>query len=115
MFIVDSGRPLSEDSLREALAEECASAGIKERVWPHRLRHTYATDLVRRGMHFVAVKALLGHQSLEMTLRYVSMTQADVASAFHAAMAKNEGLYPALGAAVKSGAVPPKQSNRSPM
>ena len=103
MFIVASGRPISEDSLREALAEECASAGIKERVWPHRLRHTYATDLVRRGMHFVAVKALLGHQSLEMTLRYVSMTQADVASAFHAAMAKNEGLYPALAAAVKSG------------
>ncbi len=102
MFIVDGGRPLSDDSLRQALAEECASAGIEERIWPHRLRHTYATDLVRRGMHFVAVKTLLGHQSYEMTLRYVSMTQADVAAAFHAAMAKNDGIYPALAAA-KSG------------
>ncbi len=99
MFIVGGGRPLSEGSLRQALAEECASAGIKERVWPHRLRHTYATDLVRRGLHFVAVKTLLGHQSYEMTLRYVSMTQADVAAAFHAAMAKNGGIYPALAAA----------------
>ena len=41
----------------------------------HDLRHTFAARLVRSGVHSVTVKELLGHKSIEMTLRYSHLSQ----------------------------------------
>jgi integrase len=46
------------------------AAGIKERIAPHRLRHTLATLAVNRGMPLESIAALLGHRSLSMTMVY---------------------------------------------
>jgi len=45
-------------------------AGIKERIPPHRLRHTLATLAINRGMPLESIAALLGHRSLSMTMVY---------------------------------------------
>lgn len=46
------------------------AAGIKERIPPHRLRHTLATLAINRGMPLESIAALLGHRSLAMTMVY---------------------------------------------
>ncbi len=46
------------------------AAGIRERIPPHRLRHTLATLAINRGMPLESIAALLGHRSLSMTMVY---------------------------------------------
>jgi site-specific recombinase XerD len=59
----------------------------------HRLRHTYATELINAGMNPVAIMRLLGHNCIQMTMRYAALTQITVARDYHAALAKIELRY----------------------
>jgi site-specific recombinase XerD len=38
-------------------------------IHPHQLRHTLATQAINRGMSREAIAAMLGHHSMDMTLR----------------------------------------------
>ncbi len=49
-------------------------AGITSNVHPHRLRHTFATQAINRGMTIDVIAALLGHRSLDMTRRYAQIS-----------------------------------------
>ena len=53
---------------------------------PHRLRHTFATDMVREGMSLVVLKRLMGHTNIGMTLRYVNFSAEDVRAEFDRAL-----------------------------
>lgn len=63
------------------------------RVHPHQLRHTLATQAINRGMRLEAIAALLGHQSLEMTLIYARISNKVVADEYAAVSAKIDALY----------------------
>lgn len=53
---------------------------------PHHLRHTYATELIRRGTDWAVVQRLLGHASVQTTLNiYGHLTAADARAALVAA------------------------------
>ena len=45
-------------------------AGIESRVFPHRIRHTTATDALNRGMPIDQVQVLLGHENIHTTQIY---------------------------------------------
>lgn len=45
-------------------------AGIKRRVYPHLLRHSFATDYLRRGGNPILLQQILGHSSLTMITRH---------------------------------------------
>ena len=59
----------SERYFRERLKIASARAKIRH-VYPHILRHTFATELVDEGVPLETIQKLLGHKGINMTLRY---------------------------------------------
>jgi site-specific recombinase XerD len=72
-------------ALRSALARAAKRAGCSSHVIPHRLRHSFATEMLRLGVSLPALMKLLGHKDITMTLRYVQVTQQDLQREFHQA------------------------------
>jgi site-specific recombinase XerD len=68
-----------------ALADAAKRAGCSCAATPHRLRHTFASEMVRLGVSLPALMQLLGHKDIRMTLRYVQVTQQDLQREFHKA------------------------------
>jgi site-specific recombinase XerD len=82
-------RPDSRDAfyqtLLPALADAATRAGCSGPVTPHRLRHSFASEMVRLGVSLPALMQLLGHHDIRMTMRYVEVAQQDLQREFHAA------------------------------
>ena len=53
-----------------------AEAGVSAHYSPHSLRHTFATQLLNVGVTLEVLKELMGHRSLNMTLRYTQIFEA---------------------------------------
>lgn len=71
-IIVDGdGRPVKDWRAQDLIRDLGKHAGITEKVTPHILRHTAATLSLEAGTPVEDVKELLGHASVETTLRYV--------------------------------------------
>ena len=54
------------------------NAWISNPVWPHKLRHTFATSLLRRWWNLYYIKELLGHQHITTTQTYLTATNSDL-------------------------------------
>src|SRR5206468_2638758 len=65
-----AGQPLTEAGLRRIFRTHRLASGAV-RVRPHRLRHTYGTELAAAGIDLLALRELMGHASPETTGRYV--------------------------------------------
>ena len=53
-------------------------AGIDRPVWPHMLRHTYATSLLNEGFNIDDVRRLMRHARLETTALYLEVRDRDL-------------------------------------
>jgi len=74
----ENGRPLDRHTVTRLINKAGATAGLPH-IHPHQLRHTLATQAINRGMTLEAIAALLGHRSLDMTLRYAKIANRTVA------------------------------------
>jgi len=81
-----AGQPLTEAGLRSVFRYHRATSGAV-RVRPHRLRHTYGTELAAAGIDLLVLRALMGHASPETTAGYVHLSDEHVAAEYTAARA----------------------------
>ncbi len=88
----ENGRPLDRHTVTRFINKAGAAAGLAH-IHPHQLRHTLATQAINRGMSLEAIAALLGHRSLDMTLRYARIASRTVADEYFAVTEKVEALY----------------------
>jgi site-specific recombinase XerD len=86
-------RPLAARSsfiqtLRQALHTAAQRAVCSGRVTPHRLRHSFAAEMLRLGVSLPALMQMMGHRDIRMTLYYIEVTQQDLQREFHQARKK---------------------------
>jgi integrase/recombinase XerD len=76
IFLGEHGRRLTTARLWQIVQEMTKQAGIEKRIWPHLLRHSFATHLLGRGADLRAIQEMLGHASLGTTQIYTHVDQA---------------------------------------
>src|SRR6266581_4472011 len=68
-------QPISDKTVWIACSEAAHRAGIRKRVTPHTLRHSWATHLLEAGTDLRTIQVLLGHGDLETTAQYLHLSQ----------------------------------------
>jgi integrase/recombinase XerD len=79
LFLTVTGRPLGRSTLGTLVRTAGKRAGLKRFASPHRLRHSCATHLLRRGADVRHIQRLLGHASLSSTQIYLAVDVSDLA------------------------------------
>jgi site-specific recombinase XerD len=75
VFNGESGGRYSETSIRNILRAACLKAGVRKKVTPHTLRHSYATHMLENGVDIRYIQELLGHSRPETTMIYAHVAQ----------------------------------------
>lgn len=81
LFVGKGGRRLQPGGVRAMLNRIAKAAGV-EHVHPHRFRRTLATNMARHGMPIQEVAAILGHEKLDTTMKYVVLNRDDIRSSY---------------------------------
>src|SRR2546429_64336 len=81
-----AGQPLTEAGLRRIFRTHRLGSGAL-RVRPHRLRHTYGTELASAGIDLLALRELMGHANPETTAAYVNLSPQALAAEYARARA----------------------------
>src|SRR6202044_2979659 len=75
------GDPISTRQINRAIHEAAEAAGIRKRVSPHTLRHSFATHLLEQDVDIRVIQVLLGHSKLDTTALYARVATKTIRSA----------------------------------
>ena len=90
LWLLADGSPLLAAQVSYRLTKWGQACSVH--VSPHRLRHTFATQLINQGMPLAAVAKLLGHRKLDMTQHYARLYDETVKVQFETAAAHIDGI-----------------------
>jgi integrase/recombinase XerD len=71
----DCEQPITDKMVWCVCTEAAKRAGIRKRITPHLVRHSWATHLLEAGTDLRTIQFLLGHEDLEVTARYLHLSQ----------------------------------------
>ncbi len=77
-FQSEEGQKLSASGLFQLCRRLGDRAGVH--LNPHKLRHTFCTESLRQGASVFTVQRIMGHSTLDMTMRYAALVSADLAA-----------------------------------
>jgi integrase/recombinase XerC len=88
LFTTMRGKRMSVRAMQQRLQKWCRDLKFSH-VNVHRLRHTFATQMVNNGMRSNELKALLGHESLNTVAKYFKLHEETLSRSYHAAIARS--------------------------
>lgn len=85
LFLNRWGKPLAPSTIYNMTKFMAAGAQLHKKVSPHKLRHTFATEMVDRGVNLLIIKKALGHRDIKTTERYAHVRDSTLRAAMEAA------------------------------
>lgn len=75
LFLSNRGAALTRERIRQIIKQRALEAGLDENVFPHILRHSFATHLLENGADLRVIQDMLGHADLATTQIYTHVEQ----------------------------------------
>ncbi len=109
----DRNQQLYGRTVQHICATAARRAGLRKRLSPHVLRHTFATHLLEAGTDIRTIQALLGHRSLRTTALYTYVSPEKIV-ATRSPLDTLEEIAAATKAPSESASLPPPQGRSEP-
>jgi site-specific recombinase XerD len=77
LFLTVAGDPITVESVEQMIRRLANRSGVP-RLHPHLLRHSFAVRYLVNGGDVFTLQKILGHTTLEMTRKYVTLASGDV-------------------------------------
>jgi len=74
MFATQKNQAVSKDRVQSMIHQSARKAGIAERITPHVLRHSFATEMYNQQVPLKAIQAILGHDNLAESSIYIHVS-----------------------------------------
>ena len=78
LFPSNRGGRLTTATIQAIVEKSGKKAGIKKEVYPHLLRHSFATHLLEQGTDLRIIQKLLGHSDIKTTQIYTQISQQNI-------------------------------------
>ncbi|MBR5522999.1 MAG: tyrosine recombinase [Akkermansia sp.] len=75
VFLSNRGEQLTRERIRQIIKERAQKAGLSDKVYPHIMRHSFATHLLENGADLRVIQDMLGHSNLATTQIYTHVEQ----------------------------------------
>jgi len=94
VFMYQWGKPIGKSNVQDSIDKVCSKAGIDDFTF-HGTRHTFGSHLVMAGVDLATVSKLMGHTTINMTMRYAHLTpkhEAEAVAKLNMRLAQNRNI-----------------------
>ncbi|MGL4993473.1 MAG: site-specific tyrosine recombinase/integron integrase [Bacteroidales bacterium] len=93
VFVSRRGKPLTRMMIFNIITKQAELAGVKKKISPHTLRHSFATHLLERGANIRAIQQMMGHESITTTEVYLHLDKSALREAVLTHHPRNKKLH----------------------